>query len=480
MRAIRPTLVVLSFLLAALGLLAPAPARAQLTSCVLAGEYTATAILLAQGQDGQFAGRFIFTPPAPCTPGAFGIVELDLAVVVAGSPSAFGGFLPYTVDAVGRLDIGAGAIVGAVAGLAEGLANAAAFQTGPALTPAAITLAGAAVRTARVGRTSTALGLGALAANTNGINNTAVGASTLAANTTGFSNTALGARALDSNTTGSGNTGLGHNALGANTTGGSNTAVGPSALQSNTTGFGNSALGFNALADNTTGSNNTAVGGTALANTTGFSNTAVGFGALLQATSGNANIALGSFAGANVTTGSNNIYVGHAGLAGDGGTTRIGASLQTSTFIAGIRGVTTGLANAIPVLIDSQGQLGTTSSSHRVKTDIHDMAEASHGLLRLRPVSFRYRHPAADGARPLQYGRIAEEVAEVFPELVAYTPGGQPETVFYHLLPAMLLNELQRQHREVEALRVRQAELEARLAELAGGPAERAPAAAMP
>jgi hypothetical protein len=39
---------------------------------------------------------------------------------------------------------------------------------------------------------------------------------------------------------------------------------------------------------------------------------------------------------------------------------------------------------------------------------------------------------------------IAEEVAEVFPELVVYNKDGQPETVAYHLLAALLLNELQK------------------------------------
>ncbi len=50
---------------------------------------------------------------------------------------------------------------------------------------------------------------------------------------------------------------------------------------------------------------------------------------------------------------------------------------RPATFIAGIRGVTTGSANAVAVLIDSSGQLGTASSSRRVKDDIADMGGAS-------------------------------------------------------------------------------------------------------
>ncbi|MBI4419467.1 MAG: tail fiber domain-containing protein [Gemmatimonadetes bacterium] len=105
------------------------------------------------------------------------------------------------------------------------------------------------------------------------------------------------------------------------------------------------------------------------------------------------------------------------------------------------------------VLIASDGQLGTVSSSRRVKEDIRDMGESSRRLLQLRPVRFRYIQASADGAKPLQYGLIAEEVAEVYPELVTYDATGEPTAVMYHVLPALLLNELQRQERELAALR---------------------------
>ncbi len=53
-------------------------------------------------------------------------------------------------------------------------------------------------------------------------------------------------------------------------------------------------------------------------------------------------------------------------------------------------------------------------------------------------------------ANKQQYGLIAEEVQEVFPELVAQDADGNPYTVKYHILPALLLNELQRQHAAIE------------------------------
>ena len=101
-------------------------------------------------------------------------------------------------------------------------------------------------------------------------------------------------------------------------------------------------------------------------------------------------------------------------------------------------------ADGVAVLIDSDGQLGTISSSRRYKQDIEDMADASAALNDLRAVTFRYKQAFDDGSKPIQFGLIAEEVAEVFPELVVFGEDGQPETVKYHLLSSLLLNEFQK------------------------------------
>jgi hypothetical protein len=300
---------------------------------------------------------------------------------------------------------------------------------------------------------NTALGAGALASNTTGTNNTASGVDALQNNSTGVANTASGFNALQSNTTGSSNTASGSIALQQNTTGGENSAYGNGALQNNTTGNFNTASGFEALANNTTGGGNNATGSFALANnTTGTSNVADGSSALSGNTTGDNNIAIGQNAAGSVSGGnSNNIHIGSHGAPNDSGTIRIGTpGTQTLFFVAGVRGVTTGANNAIPVVIDSNGQLGTVSSSRRFKEDIEDMGDASSGLLRLRPVTFRYRQPFADGSQPIQYGLIAEEVAEVYPDLVAHSADGQIETVKYQVLDSMLLNELQKEHQQVQ------------------------------
>jgi septal ring factor EnvC (AmiA/AmiB activator) len=60
---------------------------------------------------------------------------------------------------------------------------------------------------------------------------------------------------------------------------------------------------------------------------------------------------------------------------------------------------------------------------------------------------------------------IAEEVAEVNPGLVARNAQGQPESVHYEMVNAMLLNEFLKEHRKVEAQAASIAELKSTVAQ---------------
>jgi hypothetical protein len=299
-----------------------------------------------------------------------------------------------------------------------------------------------------------------------GDGNIAVGYEALVHNTSGISNTAIGYGALQSNNTGFDNMASGSFALQNNTTGSDNTACAEFALMSNTTGFGNTASGNAALEFNTAGNGNTADGYQALVGVTGSYNIGIGYQSAENTSSGSSNIAIGYRAANNVTgANSNNIHIANEGTSSDNGTIRIGtAGTQTTFFAAGIYGVSAGNNDAIPVLIDSAGQLVTLSSSRRFKEDVQDMADASRGLMQLRPVTFRYKKPLADGSQPLQYGLIAEEVAEVYPDLVTHSSDGQIETVKYQVLNSMLLNEVQRQQAEIRALQERLDRMDAALA----------------
>jgi hypothetical protein len=240
-----------------------------------------------------------------------------------------------------------------------------------------------------------------------------------------------------------GNTAGGTGALGSLGTTGENTAFGNNALSSNTTGFGNTATGYGALQANTTGFGNAAHGNDALAsNAIGGRNTALGEEALRGST-GNKNIGIGYKAGVRLTSGNNNIYVDNLGESNESQTIRLGDT-QGRTFIAGI--ITANVAGTT-VEIDGNGQLGIKNSSARYKRDIETMASRSEGLLKLRPVTFVYKDDASAAPR---YGLIAEEVATVYPELVTRTATGEVQTVKYHELIPMLLNELQRQRQSLE------------------------------
>ena len=276
---------------------------------------------------------------------------------------------------------------------------------------------------------NTAEGQNALSGLTTGIGNTAVGWFSLFSNTDGSFNTALGAGTLLFN--------VGNQASGEGT---QNTAIGTAALLNNTTGASNTATSTTALLNNTTGNDNVATGVRALfSNTTGSSNIAIGSSALPNNTSGNFNIAVGSGAGGAITDAFNCIAIGHSG-----------ANVNQSCFIGNIRNAVVA-PDAMSVLIDSAGKLGTTNgSSRRFKTQIKPMDQASESILALKPVMFYY---AGDNTSTLQFGLIAEDVVDVNPELTVRDKAGELLTVRYDAVNAMLLNEFLKEHRRVEELK---------------------------
>lgn len=193
---------------------------------------------------------------------------------------------------------------------------------------------------------------------------------------------------------------------------------------------------------------------------TGVNNTALGYNAL-YANTGSNNIAIGAGAGMNFTLGSNNIAIGNAGVAGQSGTIHIGTSSQKKTFITGIyhNSSVSGLA----IVINSDGELGTVSSSKRFKTGIEPMGMTTAKLQQLRPVTFQYE---ADPRGTLRYGLIAEEVAKVYPELVVRDKSGRIDGIRYDELSPMLLNELQKQQQANAAQVAEIRELKGQVAEL--------------
>jgi hypothetical protein len=324
------------------------------------------------------------------------------------------------------------------------------------------------------GSFNTATGVDALFSNTSGSNNTATGVAALFSNTGASGNTAFGSNALLSNATtdADNNTAVGSGALQGNINGASNTAIGAAALLSYIGGLENTAIGFAALSNGTLSANhNTAVGSNALLNTaadantafgshalstnvSGLGNTAVGRNALMNSTGG-FNTAVGFGAGTLVTDAHDVIVIGATG----------GANVNNSCFIANIRDRPVG-ADAQTVSIDSTGKLGTMVSSRRFKTDIKPMEKVSEAVMALKPVTFHYKN---DTKGIPQFGLIAEEVAEVNPDLVVRDANGEIYSVRYEAVNAMLLNEFQKEHRKNDQQEATIAELRQEIEALTTG-----------
>ena len=185
----------------------------------------------------------------------------------------------------------------------------------------------------------------------------------------------------------------------------------------------------------------------------GGGNAGIGQNALSALLSGSYNFSAGYLSGTNFTSSeSSNISINSLGVVGDANTLRIGAGTGTGNqqlneaFISGINGITvTGTA----VLVSSSDQLGIAVSSARYKDNIADMGDVSSKVMDLRPVTFTYN--VGEDQSP-QTGLIAEEVNAIMPSLVVLDKEGLPQTVKYHDLPALLLNELQKLSKRVAVL----------------------------
>ncbi len=159
-------------------------------------------------------------------------------------------------------------------------------------------------------------------------------------------------------------------------------------------------------------------------------------------------IAIGSNSGNTITNNTRCIYLDSVGSAGETGSIRIGdAGDYTYNIQDGIRGITTDNADAIPVVIDSAGQLGTVSSSIKYKENVEDL-DNSELIYKLRPVKFNNKkHP-----NTISVGLIAEEVLKVYPEMCIYQ-NGELLTVDYQRLNILMLAEIQKLKNEINILK---------------------------
>lgn len=323
---------------------------------------------------------------------------------------------------------------------------------------------------------NSAIGSDSLYNNTTGYENSALGYQSLYSNQTGYHNIAIGNKASYSDVIGAYNVAIGVNALYSNLTSW-NIAFGLDTLYHNTTGYPNLAIGHGALFSNTTGGWNIAIGNNALRNTnsaagynfgigvqalysniSGTENNAIGNNALYAVTSGSYNFGAGEEAGGSITIGNYNTFIGHGAghnifqkvdvvnsiaIGHNVYTTAdnqivIGDSSNVETLLngnVGIGNIAPGYklhvgSNAVTdstVLLrledinstcDFTADAGgpTCGSDETLKKNIFNQESNLDKILALRPVTYNWLTDLDD--TKIQHGFIAQEVAEIMPELV--------------------------------------------------------------
>ena len=191
------------------------------------------------------------------------------------------------------------------------------------------------------------------------------------------------------------------------------------------------------------GSENNAFGDLAMENnTSGRSNTAIGDDALRNNVDGSFNVAVGDEAGTGLGPSVSNCIA--IGAPGDGPF----AVLDNTCFIGSIYDEpVSDPGTQLPVYVDQFNNVGiVNTSSRRFKHDIQPMDKTSETLYRLKPVTFKLN---SDWKGTTQYGLIAEEVAEVDPQLVVHGKNGEVTAVHYEQINNMLLNEFLKEHKKV-------------------------------
>jgi hypothetical protein len=105
------------------------------------------------------------------------------------------------------------------------------------------------------------------------------------------------------------------------------------------------------------------------------------------------------------------------------------------------------------LVVTSSGLFAKITSSIRHKDNVKTLDFDSSKLDNLRPVKFNYKDDMKRGDMTSNIGLIAEEVNELYPELIVYNEEGNPEAVKYDGLSVMLLNEVKKLRKEVNKLK---------------------------
>ena len=297
------------------------------------------------------------------------------------------------------------------------------------------------------GTNNTGVGVYSLYSNTNGYNNVGIGFSSLYNNTVGNWNIAIGTNALFENVGGYTNVAIGFESINKATSVNYNTAVGAYSMRYSTGGY-NTAFGGNALAGSgittSNGDLNVAIGYAASqGNTSGFHNVSLGYQALYMNASGSGNVAIGYQAGY-AETGSNRLYIDNTNstsplIGGDFSDSKVGinrtmANLDARSETLQVQGAGYFTGNVCAANVACPSDL-------RFKKNITPLQNSLINLLRLRGVNYDWRiqeFPEQEFSTQRQTGFIAQELEQIYPEMVMTDANGFKSVDYARLTPALV------------------------------------------
>lgn len=307
------------------------------------------------------------------------------------------------------------------------------------------------------GQNNTFVGFKTGYSNTMGDYNTFIGSGAGISNKEGRQNIFIGYYAGESNDQGYFNIFLGNYAGRSNTSGYDNLFVGNQTGGGNLTGTRNTYLGTGAGKGIATGSNNTMVGYYACPGImafgddgTGNNNVYVGYQTAYSNKNGSGNVFIGYQAGYNATDVNNKLYIDN-----------------TATDNPLIYGEFDNRLVKINGDLCYSGTLGQCSDL-RLKKRLVPIGDISASVLSLEAYYFHWKRPnPAQGFSPSrQVGLVAQEVQEVFPELVSADGEGTLYVDYSKLSPLLLQvikeqqKQLNRQEGIIDELLMRVARLE--------------------
>ena len=224
-------------------------------------------------------------------------------------------------------------------------------------------------------------------------------------------------------------------------TGDNSTSVGHESMYNISSGYNNSGLGYQSFYNLTTGYNNTALGYQSLYNlNNGYGNLAVGLQSGDNLISGTYNTFLGLGTDASSTSAINQTMIGYDTSGQADNSVTLGNSDVTAIYMAEDSGATIYAGNA------TFGGDVTISSDIRLKSNIVSLGSTLSKLLLIDGKSYTMNSDGKD-----KIGVLAQEVQEVFPELVGEDTEGML-TVNYQGLVPVLINALKEQEDKISRL----------------------------